>query len=237
MRQPPQVSPEERKKQEQLEVLTQEHEQLAFKKLPSGSREVWDHCIHSLYEAEQSSSNENTMMFTFTREMMRFSWTSEWRDDPERIADLLEKIHRQGGGSYFWDDCGDEFGFELTREEFVAIWISMRFPPGMHPLVVALHDARKAPLIPRGPSSRAYRLLISVAGHLQMRAGDRDIALPQSRLAELLEISQTGASLYLGLAVRNRILRVTRWHNRAAKQAKEYRFDLELFDLRSGKQV
>src|SRR5882724_5444864 len=66
-----------------------------FASLPGGSREVWEHCSDSLYVAEQSSTNESKQMFVFTREMMRFTWTPEWRDDPDRIADLLEKIHRQ----------------------------------------------------------------------------------------------------------------------------------------------
>jgi hypothetical protein len=102
------------------------------------------------------------------------------REDPETIAELIEGRHSRNAGKSFWELHFPDSG---GREEFIAIWLAMRYPPGSAPLKLALADAAQAPLRPQGPTSPVYRALVGIAYHLQKRAGNRDIVLPQIRIA------------------------------------------------------
>lgn len=208
-----------------------------IKQLPRGWEDAERH-IESATRLAGDTTREvpPTEMFVFVRELMRFPWADDWRDDPERIADLIEQVHAWRSARFreferkTADDpgLGDFWEFNLPhsggREEFIALWLGMRYPPGADPLQLALADATQSPVQVEGPRSLIYQKVISIAFHLQRRAGDRDIALPQERIARLLNVSQRIISAYLTLAVRRGLLRPVAGHNHAAKLAKRYRF-------------
>ena len=112
----------------------------------------------------------------------------------------------------------------------------MRFPAHAPPLKLAAQEAEKLPLQLLQPHSEAYGKIVSLAGHLQRRVGDADIALPQVAIGKVLGIAQRTASMYLQLAERECFLRKTARHNHAQKKAALYRFDLGRFDWKNGKE-
>jgi hypothetical protein len=206
--------------------------------------ELWKHVQRAISKAtDKNRKCPPTEMFVFVREMMSFQWAEAWRHHPARIAELLEEIDTKRFAKYFRRPPERNF-WESTlklsggRDEFVALWLCMRFPPGQDPLLLARHDAlHELWLSTQAPTSFEYEYLLSIAYHLQQRAGDRDILLPQARLAELLKVSQRTVSSYLDLARRNRLLRVIARYNYAAKKATLYRFAIDRFDPMTGEEL
>jgi len=174
-------------------------------------------------------------MFVFVRQMQEFNWTPYWREHPKDIAELIERAHayQYGANTTFWEDNLEDGS---GKEEFIAIWIGMRFPAHAPPLKLAAQEAEKLPLQLLQPHSEAYGKIVSLAGHLQRRVGDADIALPQVAIGKVLGIAQRTASMYLQLAERECFLRKTARHNHAQKKAALYRFDLGRFDWKNGKE-
>src|ERR1039457_282795 len=152
--------------------------------------ELWKHVERAVSKAtDKDRKCPPTEMFVFVREMMSFPWAEAWSKDPASIAQLVEEIHARRLAKFYRHPPQDNF-WESTlklsggRDEFVALWLCMRFPPGQDPLLLAKHDAfHKLMLFTQSPVSFEYEYLLSIAYHLQLRAGDRDILLPQQRLA------------------------------------------------------
>jgi len=178
-------------------------------------------------------------MFVFVEEMMRFPWSEDWKNDPEAIADLIEAIHAvkfvefekffksTSAPENFWDFYAIEGG----REEFISVWMSRRYRPNENPLDTALADLERLPVKVSGPNSTTYTKVVGIAYHLQNRLGERNIVLPQERIAEKLGVSQRAVSGYISAAVNNGLLRVVSDCNHAARQAKHYRFVGRVKDL------
>lgn len=75
--------------------------------------------------------------------------------------------------------------------EFVSSWESTRYEVGYDPLTNALNRAKQRPLrTARGQEDPAfyaeYDLFVSIAGHLQVIMGDRNILLPLEKLGRML---------------------------------------------------
>jgi len=81
-----------------------------------------------------------------------------------------------------------------------------------------------------GPKSALFNKIVSIAYHLQDRAGDRDILLPQELLAARLKVSQRTISSQIGTAVRRGFLVPSSRHDYKNGYAKSYRFRVFRFD-------
>lgn len=105
----------------------------------------------------------------------------------------------------------------------------MRCPPGVDPLELAIEYATQSPVKVQGPNSPWYTKIIAIAYHLQTINGNRDIYLPQQRIAKALRVSQPIISAYLSVAVQKGLLSVVSGYSRDMKIAKHYRFNLDRF--------
>jgi hypothetical protein len=217
----------------------------AERALPAGWQDAWRHVEVAIYRAKDGSrkvEHKHSLMFIFVDHMMRFDWSESYKNDPEAIADLIEKMHAAdlvkgrefygptwatGTEGRFWEF----YGLEGGREEFIATWMSRRYRPGVCPLDVAFTDLERLPVKVSGPSSTIYAKVVGIAYHLQNRLGERNIVLPQERIAEKLGVSQRAVSGYISAAMNNGLLRVVSDCNHAARQAKHYRFVGRVKDL------
>jgi hypothetical protein len=202
--------------------------------------EFWEH-VQSAADVAKDKRRERppTDLFCFARELMRFPLEDQWLDDPESMAELIEAIYLQtlpgvserdsDPDRTFW---GLHFPQSGGREEFIAIWLAMRYPTGSDPLKLAVEDATQAPVRLQGSTSRVYRAVISIAYHLQKRAGNRDIVLPQVRIARELNVSQRTVSSYIAVAIDRGLLIPKSSYDYANKRAKRYRFRLSRFNYR-----
>jgi hypothetical protein len=182
---------------------------------------------------------------------MKISSLKKLRDNPEEIADLIErmdmehqakfeKFYGRSPSSLKRDVWREKLPLSDGREEFIATWVGMRVPPWTDPLLLAFGDARDAHkplLLPRKMRSFNYRMVLSIAYYLQKRFPHLDVLLPQERIAKELEVSQRCVSSYITQAVSNGFLHITANHNVAAKRAKAYRFALSRFDPFTGEEV
>jgi hypothetical protein len=207
----------------------------AERALPEGWQDIWNHVEGAIELARDGSrkvAHKHSQMFVFVEQMMRFSWSDDWKNDPERIADLIEDIQAvrfekfkrfyksTSAPENFWDFYTIEGG----REEFISIWMSRRYRPNENPLDIAVADLKRLPVKVSGPSSTTYAKVVGLAYHLQNRLGERNIVLPQERIAEKFGVSQRAVSGYISAAMNNGLLRVVSDCNHAAHQAKHYRF-------------
>lgn len=211
---------------------------------------IWDHIEGAARCASDSRRRcPPTEMFFFVGKVMSLPW-GKWFDDPDRkwyekpdeIADLIEGLHAErtqalnrwmgrpadAPGPTFWQMYLPR---SEGREEFIALWLDRRYPPGTDPLDLAFEDALRVPVKLRsGPSSALYEKVISIAYHLQQRAGDRHIILPQQRMADRLKVSQRIIGTHIAVAVRRGLLVVMSGFDFTRAQAKKYRFNLARFD-------
>jgi len=81
-----------------------------------------------------------------------------------------------------------------------------------------------------GAKSVVLDKIVSIAYHLQDRAGDRDILLPQELLAARLNVSQRTISTQIGTAVKRGFLVPRSRHDYKNGYAKSYRFRVSLSD-------
>lgn len=185
--------------------------------------------------------------FAFARAAMRY-FPREW--EPDHAADFFEQICDDYYRGVIEHMCSRialtrpflTAGFWInylgaSREEFLAAWCGVLYAPDEDPIGVARADALAFPLKPAAKMTAKYVELLSLAGHLQRRLGDKDIALPQERISARLAISQQAVSLYLGRLERDGFIRKTKGFDRAAKKASMYRFDMMRFDWSSGREV
>jgi len=213
----------------------------AGRALPPDWHKAWKHVKGAISLTTDRADREQSPMFIFVREMQRYDWTPTYRDDPEVVADLIEGMHSVKNEEFrqwmripagerphldlFWTCYQGELGGD--REDFIALWLTMRWRPGEDPLVTAYDDAIRQPLQIQGPSSRIYRQILSIAYHLQLRQPKRYIMLPQERIAKLLNVSQKIVSDYVRHATSKGLLRVVSSHNFTARQARRYFFNLQ----------
>jgi hypothetical protein len=200
---------------------------------------LWVHVQHSVElagDVERRKQQKWSPMFSFVRELMRFSLPKNLRDDPWRLAILLRNLHEEwfdkledeGEASpNFWDHHKRELKGE-DDEDFVSMWSCMENPPGADPLLAAWALTWTDPMMIDIPGkSFDYTRLLATARQLQMIVGDQNILLPQDRLAEILSSSQRSMSRYIRHAVHQGHLLLVRPHRYATKQAAEYRYLFE----------
>jgi hypothetical protein len=195
-----------------------------------GLEDLWQHCREALDTPTTYEDQAVSAMFRFVREMMCFPFHPKYLKDPEAVADLLEEaylkfsIHVTVPDQYLlWEELQGE------RQDFVDIWLQMRYPPGSDPLTVAAEEAKEKPFIPMPPTSTLFAQVVSIAGNLQMRVGDKDIVLPQERMASVLGVSQMSISRNLALARKRGFLRIVQGCDHSKKRAAKYRFNLDVF--------
>jgi hypothetical protein len=157
--------------------------------------------------------------------------------DAAKLVQIVLARHVPDGKSDPWEyHFGKLPGVDDPRAEFIDTWDKVRTPANMDALTVAWQEAQQFPLIPKRSHSPTYCQLVSLAGHLQCRKPDCPIALPVERIAEILKCERKSVTRYLKFAIKDRLLtKVSECvpHRRAA----EFRFELDRFELTSGKQV
>src|SRR5439155_1721787 len=103
---------------------------------------------------------------------------------------------------------------EDARVAFANVWEKARFTPGQGPLQQAFDAAREHRMLlppevaerrPTGePDERSesdYEFFVSLAGHLQVIAGNQSIYLPCHSLAEMLKVSTRTVARYRAWAI------------------------------------
>jgi hypothetical protein len=177
-----------------------------------------------------------TAMFVFVREMMRFPWNDTHREDPDRIADIVERLwaHFRNGESFWaaWERYDSEYQAD-ARGLFVRNWLQMRFPPGADPLLTAKTFAEQAPMTLRFKAQMLdnpdYRRLLSICYHLQKLMAPKPVALPQDRLAQIVGKTQQTISGYLALAERSGVIKKVSRHNFSANLAAKFQVVVDFF--------
>ncbi len=175
-------------------------------------------------------------MFVFVREMMCYPWSGIYREDPDRVADVVERLwsHFRNGESFWdaWERYDDEYHAD-ARGLFVRVWLQMRCPPGADPLLTAGAFAEQTPMTLhfKAPmlDNPDYRRLLSICYHLQKLMAPKPVALPQDRLAKIVGKTQQTISGYLALAERSGIIKKVSRHNFKANLAAKFYVAIDLF--------
>jgi hypothetical protein len=152
-----------------------------------------------------------------------------------------------------WDNDPWQSWFGVSRSsaraEFIDMWTKIRFMPGHDPLTQSVDSARRGRLglLPSvrdkrpvaDPPKRGeawdesdYEFFVSVAGHLQVAMGDKDIKLPVERVGEIMKVTKMTISRYRGMAIEDGYLKVVKAHKYRPKgrgDATAFRFDVIRF--------
>lgn len=212
------------------------------KKPHEAVQKVWESILRQMDAAlsvvEERDPDEAlpTPMFVFAREMMRYPWNDTYRQDPDRIADIVEQIwSHYRDGECFWD-VWERYDTQYqpdARGLFVRVWLQMRFPPGADPLLTARTFAEQTPMALRCKApmldNPEYRRLLSICYHLQKVMGSKPVALPQDRLAQVVGKTQQTISGYLAQAERSGIIKKVSHHNFKANLAAKFQVAIDLF--------
>jgi len=211
----------------------------ATEPLPAVWESIRQHIEAALEAVELREIGEDrlpTAMFVFVREMMRFPWNDTCREDPDYVADIMERAwtHFRNGESFWdaWEQYDEEFQTDF-RGAFIRVWLQMRCPPGADPLLTAKASADQAPMSlrfkARMQDNPDYRRLLSICYHLQRLMGSKPVALPQDRLAQIVGKSQQTISGYLAVAERSGIIKKVSRHDFNANLAAKFQVATELF--------
>lgn len=206
--------------------------------LPKGWDAIWEQIESALGVVEARDSGEQlpTAMFILVREMMRYPWGDSYREDPDRVADLVERLwaHFRNGESFWdaWERYDSEYCSD-PRGLFIRVWLQMRCPPGADPLLTAKVLAEQTPMtlrckVPMQGNSDYLRLL-SICYHMQKLMHPNPVALPQDRLAQIVGKTQQTISGYLAQAERSGIIKKVARHNFSANLAAKFQVAVELF--------
>ena len=194
------------------------------------------HAALSAVEKRDPDEVLPTAMFVFAREMMRFPWNVTCRQDPDRIADIVERLwrHHHNGESFWvaWEGYDSEYRAD-ARGLFVRVWLQMRFQPGADPLLTARALAEQTPMTLhfKAPmlDNPDYRRLLSICYHLQKLMAPKPVALPQDRLAQVVGKTQQTISGYLAQAERSGIIKKVSRHNFEANLAAKFQVAIDSF--------
>jgi hypothetical protein len=192
-------------------------------------------------------------VFAFARILRGWSWTGKdgkpMEPTAEQVADYIESVYvrhhkpiyqkwnpAQVDGLSFWDAGYIEDGD--PRGEFLVAWDDIKIVEGKTLLETAEKNSSDLPLKPCKAHSQKYCQFVSFAGHLQrLRRAEQNIQLPVELLAKRFEVSPRMISQYRRWAVRDGILREMRAANSFQKQATDYRFEVDKFNWKSGRQT
>jgi len=182
--------------------------------------------VKSLVATETSGEGPEwwTPLFAFTRAVK--TWHKEGVQMDPAFDKADRAMRRLGGwGILELDDVQDA---ETAYECFAHTWARVRFDSDEGPLEQALAKAKARPLSTareHGRKMPKYDRFVSLAGWLQVTAGDRDILLPVRQVAALLSTVQCRVSIWRGLATKDGFLTVVEPHNRGRGRATRFRFD------------
>jgi hypothetical protein len=186
--------------------------------------------VKALVVSETSGDNPEwwTPLFAFTRAV------KTWHKEGVKMDPAFDKADRAirhlGGWSILeLDDVQDT---ESAYEYFTYAWDRVRFDADEGPLQQALAKAKAHPLSTErlhGRKMPKYDRFISVAGWLQVTAGDRNILLPVRQIAALLGTDKCRVSIWRELAKKDGFLTVAEPHVFYRKlgtgRATRFRFD------------
>ncbi len=132
-----------------------------------------------------------------------------------------------------------DVSLEDAQAEFFGAWDKVRYLPGFDPLRNALEHARRKPLQlkPETAARRpdGYAAFVSIAGWLQVGAGDRNILLPFEDLGDMLGVEPMTISRYRRWAKEDGFLKEVKpyeFHGKGGGgKAAEFRFDVPRFPV------
>ncbi len=154
-------------------------------------------------------------------------------------ADDLDVMHCKAAFNAFWvqfNKCRqpgrhERFlsdGCEYAWEGFAHYWEKVHTPKGSGPVELAFEKARRAPIRPSPAISDNFTLLASLAYHLQILRGNRNIMLPVAVVGSLFGKDKHWGSRMVNLLVTHGLIKVVKPKSSFQKRrAKEFRF---LFD-------
>lgn len=195
--------------------------------------------IEALVASEMDGDNPEwwTPLFAFTRAV------KNWHTDGvqlDRAFNAVDGAMRRLGG---WSVLGldDVQDTESAYEFFTYAWDRVRFHADERPLQQALVKAKAYPLSTtrvHGRRMPKYDRFVSVAGWLQVTAGNRNILLPVRQVAELLSTDKYRTdkhrvSIWRELAKKDGFLAVAKQHvfrSGGVGRATEFRFDVSRWD-------
>jgi hypothetical protein len=169
-----------------------------------------------------------------------FEFTRYARSHPE-IAELVaeEALARVKASmenfQWGWTLLEPSADADESEIEFTYHWDRIRFPIGALPLERATSAAIANPFKLRNERNDKYVRFISLAGHLQMLLGDRNILLPCRLLAAPLQCSHETVKRMRDLAKKDGFLREVKrsvYHGSPGTgRATEFRFALDRFSM------
>jgi len=197
-------------------------------------RETFAEFIKALVASESDGDNPEwwTPLFSFTRAVKSRFPEGARADD---AFDQVDKIVRRLGGwdGLEWAEVADS---EEAYDYFAHAWGRVRYRVDEGPLEQALAKATARPLSTareRGRKMPKYNRFVSVAGWLQVTAGDRNILLPVRQVAALLKTVQCRVSIWREWATKDGYLVVAKqhvFHGGGVGRATEFRFDVSRWD-------
>ena len=145
-----------------------------------------------------------------------------------KIAKRRRVDHRDPWASFF-DKSRDE-----AEVEFISTLPKIRLPRGKSdPVEIAIERSATMTLGLRKQDEETrptmYRKFISVAGWLQVTAGDKNIVLPCDLLGQRFNVSAMTISRMRTWAVEDGYIKLVKAHRYAAKSAAEYRFNVRWY--------
>jgi len=142
------------------------------------------------------------------------------------VQTLCRRLHAQPHDQY--DQDYSEVGAESFFVQVVDAWSNVRVPGG-GALVAAFRAAEREPVQVLGERLAAmglnFRLVMSIAYHLQRYRGEEDILLPQEALGRLVDLDHTRVSSIIRLLVRHGVLQRRAKHCFVKGRAASYRFN------------
>lgn len=171
------------------------------------------------------------------------------KEDPN-MAEFFDSLpvewSRKDQPWFFYFDGFDHAGVthDDAKIEFLSTWEKgFRYEAGYDPLPLAFKLAREKPLTTTRSKEdpelyQEYNWFVSIAGHLQVAMGDRNILLPVEKLGQMmwpkvpLAAAKMRVSRFRKMAeeVDKYITKVRRGHSQSGK-ADEFRFDVSRFQL------
>lgn len=177
-------------------------------------------------------------LFDFIRSIKAHSEICDLQPEAAFVRVTRELVHLFGGDIDPWIE-----GFELDADEaeilFVETWMDVKYLPGEGPLETALRLVKNGPVIVRGerPTPPLYAQFVAFIYHAQKLRGDKAIALPIRKVAEVLRGSARHKDMIwamLNRAQREGLItkvKDSKFRSGEVGEAAEYRVNIEVMEV------
>lgn len=207
-------------------------------------------------KADSEYGDWRSPLFTFVWLLKGHKQAKPFFSKPKLALSAVEKTlrgwsrdYRQRGKEpphgYHAADCwADWFGVDKAdaQADFINVWQKIRYLPGQGPLDQALDAATREPLgLPPALNDMRpddYGRFISVAGHLQVIVGDKNVHLPCRQIGQLLNVSHNTVAAYCRWGATDKFLtkiKDAKFTSRGKGDAAEYRFNVACCPLLKGR--